>query len=84
MKIQIEKTIEVQTDRNFAGLNSIIGAAKQSKDFNDFAFHLTYDKLNEHNVSEQDFFIYYGSSHIAIHEILPNGEKSERLLFITK
>lgn len=83
MRVQIEKQIEVQTDINFAGLNEIISAGLKSKDIKDFAFYVTYDKLNDNNISEQDFFIYYGSSHIAIHEILPNGEKSERLLLIS-
>ena len=82
MKIQIEKQIEVSTDRNFEGLNAIINAGIKAKNLNDFATAVTYDKLNDFLISEQDFFIYYGSSHIAIHEILPNGEKSERLLFI--
>lgn len=78
MKIQIEKQIEVHTDRNFDGLNAIIAEALQSKSFKeiDTAFQLNRD------ISPLNFFIYFGSAHVAIHEILPNGEKSERLLFI--
>lgn len=73
MKIQIEKQIEVVTDETITALNRIIQHALQSVNVEEFKVIRT----------EPDFFIYYGSSHAAIHEILPNGEKSERLLFIT-
>lgn len=83
MKVQIEKQIEVSTDRNFEGLNAIIEAALTStnpktamKDFEDAV-------NDDDRIQDVDFFIYYGGSHIAIHEVLPNGENSERLLLIT-
>jgi hypothetical protein len=77
MKIQIEKKIEVNTDRNFDGFNLIIRKALECSSIEDFR-----------NVQfpvwlSSDFFIYTAGSHIAVHEILPNKEKSERLLFIT-
>lgn len=79
MKIQIEKPIEVQTDRNFDGLNAIIETARAVKTMKEFDSAIQTD----FRIQDQDFFIYFGSSHIAIHEVLPNGENSERLLFIS-
>lgn len=78
MKIQIEKQIEVNTDGNFAGLNAIIRHALKAKSISEFDQECNAD----YEIQEQDFFIYNGGSHVAIHEILPNGERSERLLFI--
>jgi len=80
MKIQIEKVIEVKTDRNYESLNSIIRHALAAHGFEEFKINMMYKK----NVIDADFFIYYGSAHIAVHEILPTGEKSERLLLISK
>lgn len=80
MKIQIEKEIEVNTDRNFDGLNAIIGAALDSSSEGQFKIIVS----NNDYISGLDFFIYYGAHHIAVHEILPTGEKSERLLLISK
>ncbi len=80
MKIQIEKVIEVKTDRNYESLNSIIRHAISANDLEEFKISI----MHKRNVINVDFFIYYGSSHIAVHEILPSGEKSERLLLISK
>ena len=78
MKIQIEKTIEINTDRNFEGLNAIIEQALKAKTVKEFDISIQYDV----RIQDEDFFIYFGGNHIAIHEILPTGEQSERLLFI--
>lgn len=79
MKISIEKTIEVYTDRTIEGLNAIIEHALKAKSTSEFNKAIQSDD----RIQDLDFFIYMVSSHIAIHEILPNGEKSDRLLFIT-
>lgn len=76
MKIQIEKQIEVTDDRTIGILNEIIKKALFEDNPQGF-------KEEVGNIYEPDFFIYFGGSHIAVHEILPNGEKSERLLFIS-
>lgn len=78
MKLQIEKPIEVQTDRNFEGLNAIIETSLAVKGVKEFDAAIQTD----FRIQDQDFFIYFGSAHIAIHEVLPTGENSERLLYI--
>jgi len=78
MKIQIEKQIETHTDRVFEGFNTIIELALKSSSKEDFGFKVKKDK----RIQDLDFFIFIAASHVAVHEILPNGEKSERLLLI--
>lgn len=80
MKIQIEKQAEVITEKNFFVLNEIIREALKGKDI-----QAVIDGINKNKEIEgqEDFFIYAGGSHIAVHEIEPNGRKDEnRLLFI--
>lgn len=78
MKVQIEKTIEINTRKTFVGLNAIIEQALKAKTVKDFDNGIQEDN----RIHDADFFIYFGGAHIAIHEVLPNGETSERLLFI--
>ena len=77
MKIQIEKKIEMITERSFGNFNLIVRKALECSNIEEF-------RNIEFNASVySDFFIYIAGSHIAVHEIFPNKEKSERLLFIT-
>lgn len=79
MKVQIEKQIEVQTSQTFEGLSAIIEHALKATSPNEMWKSIQKDT----RVQDVDFFILIAGSHVAVHEILPNGEKSERLLLIT-
>lgn len=79
MNIQIEKPIEVITDRTMEGLNAIIEIALKTKTTHEFDLLLQEDI----RIQDIDFFVYMVNTHIAIHEELPNGERSKRLIMIT-
>lgn len=75
MKIQIEKQIEVLNSRTHEGLSAIIEHALKAKSVSEMKQAIQTDE----RIQEIDFFIIYFGSHVAVHEVLPNGENSERL-----
>lgn len=79
MKIEIERSPEVFTPSTIRGFSAIITEAKEAKSLPEL-----FDNLQSNvDISDQDYFVYRGSAHLAVHEYFPNGEKSERILFIS-
>lgn len=79
MNIKIES---VQNDLSLSkrvGFWRIVDAALFTNSIDDFHSAI----IKDDSIRDEDFFIYMGSNHIAVHEMINGAKCIHRLLFIT-